>query len=348
MASAHSMSTFFSLPFSNGTEQAVAYRVYFVVCISGACLGSLGASLFLYRVRFEDTTSNRRRMLTLLGLSDLLADIGVIAKSVYWLINTASVGSPFAVQIGATVLECWVLLWYLSTFFSTFFYVADIYNSSHCGQWRSCYSCGFTWLFCLLFTTLAVSLIWTGDSSSLHRARQSVWVDRSYKEDVVIAFLSCFYGPLVLFLVLLPFFCISVLRQDSLKRSVSSGVKVDELVQSHQQMMSTVLSFYFSWTLSGLDGVMLIIAHLGFSAHPSLIKAVFNAKYIYTIWLLEGLLNPLQSLLRVSLYHCVVGLARLRHMVQDRHLSTSGECITVDFRHGRGNVKHVYTEKTFN
>ncbi|KAL5490972.1 hypothetical protein EMCRGX_G016183 [Ephydatia muelleri] len=341
----------FSLPFSNSTELAVAYRVYFVVSISGACLGFVGASFFLYQVRSEETTSTRRRMLTLLGLSDLLADMGVIVKSVYWLIAPASVGPPFAVETGATVLECWVLFWYLSTFFSTFFYVADIYNSSHCGQWRSCYSCGLTWLFCLLFASLAALVVWTGDSSPLRRARQSVWADGSYKEDSssVIAYLSCFYGSLVVLLVSLPFFFISVLRQDNLKRSITSGVKADELAQAHQQMISTVLSFYFSWTLSGLDGIMLIIAHLEFSAHPSLIKAIFDAKYIYIIWLLEGLLNPLQSLLRVSLYHCMVRLGQLRHMVRDRRtLSTSGECISVDFRHGRGNVKHVYTDKPFN
>lgn len=140
---------------------------------------------------------------------------------------------------------------------------------------------------------------------------------------------------------------------DNLKRSITSGVKADELAQAHQQMISTVLSFYFrwvliawlgmwldprshdsaceqtsdhisqhvtrplitwpchvtihvtiytypfffyhssySWTLSGLDGIMLIIAHLEFSAHPSLIKAIFDAKYIYIIWLLEVRPSP--------------------------------------------------------
>ena len=138
MASAHSMSMF-SLPFSNSTELAVAYKVYFVVCISGACVGLFGAAIFLYRLKSEETTITRRRMLILLGVSDLLADMGtferkwlsvgtrnyiifgafgarsyfvshagVIVKSAYWLIGTANVansGRPFPVLVGGAVLE---------------------------------------------------------------------------------------------------------------------------------------------------------------------------------------------------------------------------------------------------
>lgn len=137
MASAHSMSMF-SLPFSNSTELAVAYKVYFVVCISGACVGLFGAAIFLYRLKSEETTITRRRMLILLGVSDLLADMGtferkwlsvgtrnyiifwrvwraflfcvpgVIVKSAYWLIGTANVansGRPLPVLVGGAVLE---------------------------------------------------------------------------------------------------------------------------------------------------------------------------------------------------------------------------------------------------
>ena len=76
MASPHSVSMF-GLPFmKNSTELAVAYKVYFVACISGGCVGLFGASLFLYRLKSEETTKTRRLMLVLLGLSNLLADTG--------------------------------------------------------------------------------------------------------------------------------------------------------------------------------------------------------------------------------------------------------------------------------
>ena len=83
MASPHA-SSFICLPFSDKSDGVSAYTVYFAVCLGSALIGVIGALLFLCQVvrnanEFNSqvgAASSQRRILILLALSDLFADIG--------------------------------------------------------------------------------------------------------------------------------------------------------------------------------------------------------------------------------------------------------------------------------
>ena len=71
---------------------------------------------------------------------------GVIARSVYWLayykprqIEAAHDRREFeghlGPAVGGAILESWVYFWYLATYFWTFFFAVDVYNSKHGGKW---------------------------------------------------------------------------------------------------------------------------------------------------------------------------------------------------------------------
>ena len=71
---------------------------------------------------------------------------GVIARSIYWLAyyrpqhidkghNQRDFTGDLAPAIGGAVLESWVYFWYLATYFWTFFFAVDVYNSKHGGRW---------------------------------------------------------------------------------------------------------------------------------------------------------------------------------------------------------------------
>ena len=80
MASPHA-SSFICLPFSANDGVVHAYTVYFAVCLGSALIGALGATLFLVQVLRSGAdqphgSSSQRRILILLAISDLCADIG--------------------------------------------------------------------------------------------------------------------------------------------------------------------------------------------------------------------------------------------------------------------------------
>ena len=79
MASPHA-SSFICLPFSDHKDVVTAYTVYFAVCMGSALMGVLGAALFLAQVvrsaKEPGTSTTQRRILMMLAISDLCADIG--------------------------------------------------------------------------------------------------------------------------------------------------------------------------------------------------------------------------------------------------------------------------------
>ena len=82
MASPHA-SSFICLPFSTNDGVVHAYTVYFAVCLGSALIGALGAALFLVQVlksRADQPhgSSSQGRILILLAVSDLFADIGEV------------------------------------------------------------------------------------------------------------------------------------------------------------------------------------------------------------------------------------------------------------------------------
>ena len=83
MASPHA-SSFICLPFVDHPDVVLAYTVYFSVCIGSALIGVAGALLFLSQVMRgasestyqSSSATSQRRILILLAVSDLFADIG--------------------------------------------------------------------------------------------------------------------------------------------------------------------------------------------------------------------------------------------------------------------------------
>ena len=82
MASPHA-SSFICLPFADKSDIVDAYTVYFSVCIGSALIGVLGALLFLAQVLrlgrdpyLGGAPNSQRRILILLAVSDLFADLG--------------------------------------------------------------------------------------------------------------------------------------------------------------------------------------------------------------------------------------------------------------------------------
>jgi len=82
MASPHA-SSFICLPYSNVSDVLHAYTVYFCTCIGSALIGAVGAIIFLVQVirnssRLQSSSSSQKWILIMLGMSDLLADIGKV------------------------------------------------------------------------------------------------------------------------------------------------------------------------------------------------------------------------------------------------------------------------------
>ena len=57
-------------------------------------------------------------------------------------------------------LQHWVFFWYLATYFWTFFFAVDVYNSKHGGKWRLSCSHNFTWFFSIVFVSGSGASLW--------------------------------------------------------------------------------------------------------------------------------------------------------------------------------------------
>ena len=81
MASPHA-SSFICLPHSDSSDVVIAHTVYFSACFGSALIGVIGASLFLFQVirskheAHPGTSTSQRRILIMLAISDVFADIG--------------------------------------------------------------------------------------------------------------------------------------------------------------------------------------------------------------------------------------------------------------------------------
>ena len=85
MASPHA-SSFICLPFDHRQRVVDAYEAYFSVCIVSALIGVLGAALFLMQIvklgkdPYRGGAPNSQRILSLLAVSDLFADLGELRE----------------------------------------------------------------------------------------------------------------------------------------------------------------------------------------------------------------------------------------------------------------------------
>lgn len=363
MASPHA-SSFICLPFSANEGVVHAYTVYFAVCLGSALIGALGAALFLVQVLRARTdqphgSTSQRRILIWLAISDLCAVIGVVARSCYWLaywrpkhLNQETYFSHhLPPAIGGAAVECWVFFWYLATYFWTFFFAVDIYNTKHGGKWKLWCSHLFTWLFCTLYVAGSVASLWACPP----------YTECTGDKVCVISHFLCTFGPIVIFMAALPLFYISTWKR--MNKTANEAPVVDiwkqEKLVSRRKILSIILVFYICWFVNVIDGVILIVAHALFHGQgpgyppPDLYRHIFDSTYIYIVWIIEAVLNPLQGFLNVIAYGglCQWCYSEVKQRMRSRPVepcvvSWSGEYIDVDFRVGRGNIRRSNRRKS--
>jgi hypothetical protein len=122
---------------------------------------------------------------------------------------------------------------------------------------------------------------------------------------------------------------------------------------SRRKILSIILVFYLCWIVNIVDGVALITVHAlqENTRHDffRLYTGIYSYQYIYVVWLLEAILNPLQGLFNAVTYGNlgVVCYGWLRQLCSRSGSVShfSGEYIDVDFRVGRGNIHSSKTAK---
>jgi ocular albinism type 1 protein len=284
---------------------------------------------------------------------------GVIARSIYWLAyykptqiearhNQRQFSGDLAPAIGGAFVESWVYFWYLATYFWTFFFAVDVYNSKHGGKWKLWCSHTFTWSFCSVYVAGSVAALWAYPP-------QTSCTDAPI--DVISHFL-CTFGPIVVFMIALPIFYMSAWKQMKKAAEVAPAVDIwkTEKKVSRRKILSIILVFYLCWLVNIVDGVVLITIHaLQDSTQGeafTLYNWLYSYQYIYTVWLLEAILNPLQGLFNAVAYGNlgVACYGWLRQLCLRRSAvgHFSGEYIDVDFRVGRGNIHSSKTSKRRN
>jgi ocular albinism type 1 protein len=289
-------------------------------------------------------------------VSDLLADLGVIARSAYWLtyykprhIENGHEHTRFANDlspaIGGAFVESWVYFWYLATYFWTFFFAVDVYNSKHGGRWKLWCSHCFTWTFCSVYVAGSIASLWACPP----------YTSCTEESLCIISHFMCTFGPIVVFMVALPIFYVSAWNR--MKKTAAAAPAIDiwktEKKVSRRKILSIILVFYLCWIVNVFDGIALITVHAlqGSTSHQAIpaYSSLYSSQYIYVVWLLEAVLNPLQGLFNAIAYGNlgVVCLEWLRQVCRRSSALAyfSGEYIDVDFRVGRGSIHSKRTKR---
>ncbi|XP_064385154.1 G-protein coupled receptor 143-like [Halichondria panicea] len=367
MASPHA-SSFICLPFSYHVDVVTAHTVYFSFCIVSAALGIIGAVLFLTQIIMSGSltkslslggSNSQRWILIMLAASDLLANVGVITRSCFWLIywrprhlddEYGSFGEELPWAVGATIIEHWVFFWYNATYFWTLFFAVDVYNTKHGGKWKLGCSHFFTWFFCFLYITGSLCSLWTCPP----------YLDCAEDSLCIISHFMCTLGPLIIIMLALPLFYVSTWKQMNRIANMPSNISVADVWRkekelSRRKILSILLVFYLCWLVNVLDGILLITAHATDSGpghtRSTLYGYINDPVYIYIVWLLEAILNPLQGLLNAIAYGgvCTTFCTWVRNKYsspENLYVSSwSGEYIDVDFRVNKGKIHRAKRAK---
>lgn len=209
--------------------EAVCSHVSLPPCLSqvqsllGACRGHL--SLWLLARLLEAVSSEPGQRFHL--------SHGVSYRGCYsW--GKLSLSLSFQATSQMSLLQNWVFFWYMASYFWTFFFAVDVYNSKYGGKWKLCCSHYFTWFFCFLFVTCSAASLWS--CPPYHK-----WVHFSFSpsscgscclfmfscaEDqlCIISHFTSTIGPISIFMAALPIFYISTWRQSEWKATPTCSI----------------------------------------------------------------------------------------------------------------------------
>lgn len=355
MASPHA-SSFICLPFSSQDEVKHAYSVYYGVCLGSAAIGAPGALLFLFQMLCGEArkriSKSQRNILINLAIADLLADLGVIVRSLFYLfywektsfINETNFRKNLVPAISGALVESWVYFWYLGSYFWTFFFAVDIYTSKHNGKWRLWCSHTVTWIYCVMLAAGSLVALWIC----------TPFLGCAVDKYCIVGHFLCTFGPIFIFMIGIPAFYLSTFQkmQKTFKEGLVIEVRKREKDQAKKKILIFIIVFYFCWSVNVIDGLLMIVAHLKSPSH-SFYKILYKPYYIYTVWIIEALTNPLQGLLNALAYgntfqgmmRCFSAIKKKLEDTGSKYSSWSGEYIDVDFREGRGSIKQNQRNK---
>ncbi|XP_062510346.1 G-protein coupled receptor 143-like isoform X2 [Corticium candelabrum] len=272
------------------------------LCIASSTLGVLGATFLLVTLRQQYARVGTRlggsgsfylstyqiHIIVCLGVCDLIACIGVIARSVLWFIYNPKHGDLFHTTgnvVWVVIVEVVVTGSYIATFLWTCCYAIDIYSfMTRRSRFLYCYHVAVWFMTGSLVVLAMVSLFGVAEKG----------VDCS-KTLYSVLYDMCFLLPILTSLLFLPI--VYIMASCYTVQFVTSGGIMGEIERRSITILKLkfflfALAFYICWFPTAVDLIWLLTRET-------------SKEYLevpFALWMVEAVVNPLQALFNGFLY----------------------------------------------
>ncbi|CAH4029649.1 G-protein coupled receptor 143-like isoform X1 [Pieris brassicae] len=266
---------------------------YNTVCLVSSTIGILGAmyQIFQNGVWRLQSPSRGRKIIMWLAVADLLASLGVLVRSSFWLKykNILPLPDDNISVLFCSITSAWTQYFYTATWFWTLFYAVDIWQSIQGKDTRPLLYHSLAWGIPAATTSIGLSILYIPNATCHNLTSLS---------NVLLRILPNYcatYVPIALVMVINPIIYILAGKKVELTVALplaqftSKERRVVDALRLKFFLINVV--FYVCWLPNLINGILIWTM---WSTMP--------VKAIISIWYIMALMNPMQALLNALVY----------------------------------------------
>ncbi|XP_045491369.1 G-protein coupled receptor 143-like [Colias croceus] len=266
---------------------------YNTVCLVSSTIGILGAmyQIFQNGAQRLHSPSRGRSIIMWLAVADLLASLGVLVRSSFWLRYKNIMPLPddeFSVLF-CSISSAWTQYFYTATWFWTLFYAIDTWQSIKGHDTRPLLYHSLAWGIPAATTSIGLSILYIPNATCHNLTSLSSVLLR------ILPNYCATYVPIALVMILNPI--IYMMAGKNIEMAIA--LPLAQFTSKERRVVDALRLKFF------LINVVFYVCWL-----PNLINGIliwtmwFNmpVKVIITIWYIMALMNPLQALLNAMVY----------------------------------------------
>ncbi|XP_038215818.1 G-protein coupled receptor 143-like [Zerene cesonia] len=266
---------------------------YNTVCLVSSTIGILGAmyQIFQNGAQRLHSPSRGRSIIMWLAVADLLASLGVLVRSSFWLRYKNIMPLPddeFSVLF-CSISSAWTQYFYTATWFWTLFYAIDTCQSIKGHDTRPLLYHSLAWGIPAATTSIGLSILYIPNATCHNLTSLSSVLLR------ILPNYCATYVPIALVMILNPIIYMMAGRNIEmaialpLAQFTSKERRVVDALRLKFFLINVV--FYVCWLPNLINGIL--IWTMWFN---------MPVKVIITIWYIMALMNPMQALLNAMVY----------------------------------------------
>jgi len=302
-----------------GIDMKLEFRVdvYTIVCITSSIFSIFGA---MYQLlprpkacsplkRLHFSGARQRRIIAWLAFADLLAALGILVRSAYWLLRVSDEEENNNGGLFCALVSGWIQYFYTATYFWNLSYALDVYFVLQRKNGKPILYHLLSWGLPAITASVGLSILYRPDLKCQHDVPH------------VLPNYLCTHVPLLFAMIMNPVLYVLSSNQVNELLTKSFGqfsYQERKLARAlKQKFFDIVLVFYICWLPNVVNSLLLwTMWHDLYSIRDMII----------TVWYVMAVLNPLQAVLNSLVYRSWEGFGGVRMLLANLFSCCSASC----------------------